>query len=78
MEQQIERLRDLVKIQCSDGNWNYSDYMRGMANGLIIALAVMENKEPKFFDALQKYKSDKDADSSLKQKINDWLHKAWH
>jgi hypothetical protein len=47
----LEKLRDLVKTQCSDGNWNYDPYMHGMANGLICALAVLEGKEPKYMDA---------------------------
>jgi len=34
MDSKIEKLRELVKVQSSDGNWNYSEYMLGMANGL--------------------------------------------
>lgn len=47
----VESMRDLVKIQCSDGNWNYAPYMHGMANGMIMLLAMAENKEPEFLKA---------------------------
>lgn len=48
---EIEKLRNLVQIQCSDGNWNYDHYMHGMANGMILALSVLENSIPKFLEA---------------------------
>ena len=47
----IKALREQVKTQCSDGNWNYDPYMHGMANGLICALATMEGIEPQYLDA---------------------------
>jgi hypothetical protein len=47
----IDALREQVKIQCSNDNWNYNPYMHGMANGLLLALATMEDKEPDYFDA---------------------------
>lgn len=37
IEQRIEDLKKIVDIQCSDGNWNCDEYMRGMANGLLLA-----------------------------------------
>lgn len=46
----IEALREQVKIQCSAGNWNFNPYMHGMANGLICALATMEDKEPEYLN----------------------------
>lgn len=42
----IERLRDLVAIQGSDGNWNCDEYMLGMFNGMELALAIMEDRDP--------------------------------
>jgi hypothetical protein len=44
----IKILEDLLAIQCSDGNWNYDDYMMGMANGLICALSCINGEEPKY------------------------------
>ena len=50
MKKPLESLRELVDVQCSDGNWNYDPYMHGMANGMILALAIMNEKEPKYLD----------------------------
>ena len=42
----LQALRNVVKIQGHKGNWDYNEYMRGMYNGLELALAIMENREP--------------------------------
>ena len=42
----IESIEDVTKIQTCDGNWNYSPYMMGMANGLILALAILKGEDP--------------------------------
>jgi len=44
IEQRLEDLRSLTKISSSVGNYDANDYLHGMANGLILALATMENK----------------------------------
>jgi len=44
LQKRINDLKDLVKIQCSDGNWNYDHYMHGMANGMLLSLNVMDDK----------------------------------
>jgi hypothetical protein len=44
----IETLRHYVQIQGENGNWNYDDYMVGMFNGLELALATMEGREPQY------------------------------
>lgn len=41
-------IRDLLKIQGSNGNWNYDEYMWGLYNGMELALATMETREPEF------------------------------
>lgn len=56
---EIEALRELVKIQTDHGNWNYDPYMHGMANGLILALATLEDKEPKFLSAPKEWLKDR-------------------
>ena len=48
---QLEKLKEMVEVQCSDGNWNYDPYMHGMANGMIFAVACMEDKEPEYLDS---------------------------
>lgn len=47
---QAEKLRELVKIQSSKGNYAQDEYMRGMANGLICALSVFTGEEPKYHE----------------------------
>jgi hypothetical protein len=59
MEKEVDALRNLVKVQCSDGNWNYSEYMHGMANGMILALSVIEGTEPKFLEAPKEWLENK-------------------
>lgn len=51
VESRIEELRNLVAIQGTDGNWNYDHYMRGMFNGMELALSVLEGREPQYRDA---------------------------
>ncbi len=46
----VEHLKHLVDIQCSDGNWNFNPYMHGMANGLLLALAIFNGVSPKFLN----------------------------
>ena len=53
-------LEEMVAIQCSDGNWNYSEYMHGMANGLLLALATIKGEEPRFLEAPERWLSDKE------------------
>ena len=52
---QLNDLKDLVKIQGRDGNWNYSEYMRGMFNGMEVMLAIIEKREPNFRDEPKRY-----------------------
>lgn len=51
MTDTIAQLEELVKIQCSNGNWNYDPYMHGMANGMILCLAMLKGCEPAYLEA---------------------------
>jgi hypothetical protein len=43
---------ELVKIQCSPGNWDYDPYMHGMANGMLLAQAMIRDTgEPAYLTA---------------------------
>lgn len=44
----IDAANDLLRIQGTDGNWNYDAYMHGMYNGMEIVLATIEGREPSF------------------------------
>ena len=58
-ERSIIVLEDLIKVQCSQGNWDYDPYMHGMANGMILSLSVMsDDKNPQFLDAPKKWGCD--------------------
>lgn len=50
-EERIEQLKDLIATQCDNGNWDYDEYMFGMANGMILALSVIEESDPQFLNA---------------------------
>lgn len=54
-EKMISDLQNMIDVQCTDGNWNYDRYMHGMANGLICALSVLTDKDPKYLDAPDKW-----------------------
>ena len=42
--QRLDDLKNAVEIQCSKGNYDHSEYMRGMANGLLLAWHII--REP--------------------------------
>ncbi|MBT7082056.1 MAG: hypothetical protein HN929_11450 [Chloroflexi bacterium] len=47
----VEKLRGVKNVQCTHGNWDYDPYMRGMANGLILAVSVLDDTQPEYLDA---------------------------
>jgi len=51
LENNISVLKDLIEIQCRQGNWDYDPYMHGMANGMILSLSVIADSNPIFLDA---------------------------
>lgn len=55
----VEKLRGLVEMQCANGNWDYSPYHFGLANGLILALSVLTGEEPQFLTAPKEWIEDK-------------------
>ena len=46
-----EVLQTVINIATSDGNWNYDPYLHGMANGLILAQAIIDETDPEYLDA---------------------------
>lgn len=58
MNKNLDKLKELVTIQCSGGNWNYDSYMMGFANGMILSLAIMEDKEPVYLEKPEKWLKD--------------------
>lgn len=58
IEDRINSLRELVKLERTNGNWNYSQYSLGMANGMILALSVITEEEPEFMSLPEVFLSD--------------------
>lgn len=49
----LKNLRDVHAAQGSDGTWNSDQYMCGLFNGLELALAIFENREPVYKELAQ-------------------------
>lgn len=60
LRQRVDRFHDLVVIQTGDGNWNYDHYMHGMANGMLLAEAVIGDVDYKPLSAPPEWLSDRD------------------
>lgn len=50
LQNSLKTLREMKDVQCNDGNWNYDPYMHGMANGMIFALSLFDDKQPEYLD----------------------------
>lgn len=48
MDDRMAKLRALVAVQGGVGNWSSSPYALGLYNGLELALATLEGREPAF------------------------------
>ena len=51
LKSKIEELRKMTEIACAKGTWDYDPYFHGMANGMIYALCVLEDKDPIYLEA---------------------------
>jgi hypothetical protein len=61
-EEKMKKLREVTKVQCEHGNWNFDPYMHGMANGLLLAVAIMEDKEPEYLEPPKEWLGDENKD----------------
>lgn len=64
-QDRVEILKEMIKTQCSDGNYNYDPYMYGMANGMIFALSLFDDKEPDYLEAPKEWLKDKPNDHEI-------------
>lgn len=48
LEAKVSDANELLAIQGEDGNWDYSDYMLGMYNGMELIVSVIEGREPSY------------------------------
>jgi len=63
-ENALKNLRDVHSIQGENGNWNYNNYMVGYYNGLELALAISEDREP-IYRTLPK--------KTIAKKLKEWI-----
>jgi hypothetical protein len=55
----LKRLQKIIAMQSSTGNYDWDPYMHGMANGLILAKAILTDEEPKYLDAPKQWLSER-------------------
>ena len=48
MNEKIIKIKELMKVQGQDGNWNHDPYMHGLYNGMELSMAIMEDREPAY------------------------------
>ena len=53
----IDSVRQMRDVQGIDGTWNCDPYMHGLYNGLEFAVSLLEQREPQFKDAPEKWLS---------------------
>jgi hypothetical protein len=79
LDDRLKNLDKIIEVQCQDGNWNYSEYMHGLANGLICAENIMkedydnpytgEKSSRPFLEAPEHFKTEKIANDILGIKL---------
>ncbi len=71
-EEMIATMREVLKIQGYDGNWNYDEYMYGMYNGMEFMLSIAEEREPNYKKAPEEWAKDQPMKLEIaKQENND-------
>jgi len=58
MSKLVDDVRRMLDVQGQNGNWNFDPYMHGLYNGIEFALSLMEQREPVFKDAPDKWLAD--------------------
>lgn len=54
----LKAVKQLVQLQGAEGNWNYSNYMMGMYNGMELMLSILEEREPEYKETPEKFIAD--------------------
>lgn len=52
-----KELNEIIEVMKEDGNWNYSPYMLGLLNGLLLAESIMKRnkKDPEYYTEPEKW-----------------------
>ncbi|MFG0161179.1 hypothetical protein ACF0MN_10995 [Legionella pneumophila] len=53
-----QNLSDVIKVQCSKGNYDCNAYMFGLANGLILAQSIVNNERPEYMEQPEQFLDD--------------------
>jgi hypothetical protein len=56
LEIKRKRLDSMIDVQMLDGNWNYSSYMHGLLNGMLLARVTIFGGDYKPMSAPKKWK----------------------
>ncbi len=48
MEEKLEEIRELHRIHGHEDYWTFDSYTKGIYNGLEMALAILEDRDPEF------------------------------
>lgn len=59
LNKRIEELEEETEIQCGEGNRNFCPYNHGLADGMVLALAIMKKERPTFLEAPEQWLCDK-------------------
>ena len=65
LEEIKNTMRDLINVQCSSGNWNYDEYMHGMANGMLLMMSIVDGSQPEFLEAPESWLKDQPAQEKV-------------
>ena len=65
LEEIKNTMRDLINVQCSNGNWNYNEYMHGMANGMLLMMSIVDGSQPEFLEAPESWLKDQPAQEKV-------------
>jgi len=76
LERRINILRSMIKIQTRPGNYDYSPYMYGMAQGMILAEATLDDQSPVYMECPREWKCDYPNRCDNPDKAEDMLLKA--
>ena len=63
--------RKIVDVQLASGNWNYDPYMHGMANGMILLQAMIDEVEPVFLEAPDEWLADREVTPAVASSFED-------
>lgn len=72
----LEQLKQVHQVQAYRGNCDYSEYMLGLYNGLELALAIYEEREPNYKNAPKRFDCDPPEESVL-YKLKAKLREGW-